>query len=441
MISVHGERRTVNGRAALERMIDEGYRSLELAIIQQLELWLGWAVAKLLGRERYERRHQVRHWVVQKGRCARCKTQQSRRFSRNGSRPRTLGFKDFVLQIRLPRVVCVCGGSVRLDFGDLLRPYQRLDDEVDKQIQRWAEIGMSLRQMRQELHHLRLGPLGMRTLTRRLHALQALAPDRNPSDVPSILLIDAIWATQLCHNGKFRKDKKGRRRPVKGRVKRPIFIAMGLWPDEDRCEILAWQLGNSEEAEAWINFLGALEAQDIRGANGLQLIIHDGGSGLCSALRTVYFDAPQQRCLFHKLRNIYNAIQTPDNLSPKQRRLRRKAIFKQFRQIWEAKRYSTMLRRYLKIVRKYRHSQPAAVATLRRDFRSTVTYYHIERLFPDWHRRHLRTTSRLERFNRRIRRRLRAANAFHSHPGLLAMLSQETHAFHHAQVPNTFSTV
>jgi hypothetical protein len=34
-----------------------------------------------------------------------------------------------------------------------------------------------------------------------------------------------------------------------------------------------------------------LEAQGIRGENGLKLIIHDGGSGLRSALRTVYFGA------------------------------------------------------------------------------------------------------------------------------------------------------
>jgi transposase-like protein len=43
---------------------------------------------------------------------------------------------------------------------------------------------------------------------------------------------------------------------------------VGLWPDEDRCEILDWQLGENEEAEAWIAFLGSLEEQGIRGSNG-----------------------------------------------------------------------------------------------------------------------------------------------------------------------------
>ena len=92
-----------------------------------------------------------------------------------------------------------------------------------------------------------------------------------------------------------------------------------------------------------------------------------------------------------------------------------------------------MLRRYLKVVRTYRHSQPEAVATLRRDFRLTITYYELEKEFPTWERKYLRTTSRLERFNRRLRRRIRAANAYHSVTGVNAMTTQEVHAFHVAQ--------
>ena len=92
-----------------------------------------------------------------------------------------------------------------------------------------------------------------------------------------------------------------------------------------------------------------------------------------------------------------------------------------------------MLRRYLKVVRTYRHAQPEAVATLRRDFRQTITYYALEQQFPYWERKYLRTTSRLERFNRRLRWRIRAANAYHSEIGLEAMVTQETHEFHAAQ--------
>jgi transposase-like protein len=315
----------------------------------------------------------------------------------------------------------------------VLRPYQRIWDDVDAQIQRWGALALSLRQMRRELEHLHIGPLALRTLNQRLHQLVHLDPDRDAEDVPPILQVDAIWVTMLRPNGKMRRDRKGRKRAVKGRFKCPVFVAMGIWPESNRSEILLWQLGSSEDDEEWVSFLGLLEEQGIRGENGLKLIIHDGGSGLRSALRTVYFGAEQQRCLFHKLRNIYSAIQVPENLSAKQGRRYRKAVFKEFHAIWQAQRYDTVLRRYLKVVRKYRDSQPKAVATLRRDFRSTVTYYHIEQQYPSWERRHLRTTSRLERFNRRLRRRTRAAGAYHSHQGLLAMIAQEAHEHHAAQ--------
>jgi transposase-like protein len=304
---------------------------------------------------------------------------------------------------------------------------------VDIQIQRLGGVAVSLRQMRTWFGQLRIGPLALRTLNERLHLLVNLDPDREAEDVPPVLQIDAIWITLLRANGRIRRDKKGRKRPVKGRFKVPIMVAMGVWPDSGRCEILLWRIGKDEGAEEWVKFLEILEEQGIRGENGLKLIIHDGGKGLCSALQTVWFNAEQQRCLFHKIRNIADAIHLPDGLTRKQRKRRRKKILKDFKHIWEARRYETMLRRYLKVVRAYRDTQPEAVATLRRDFRATVSYYALEKQFPAWKRQYLRTTSHLERFNRNIRRRTRPANAYHSDPGVAAMMSQVVRQFHDGQ--------
>jgi len=315
----------------------------------------------------------------------------------------------------------------------LLRPYQRIWNDVDAQIQRWGAMAVSLRQMRKELTHMHMGPLALRTLNERLHQLTTLDPHREDEGVPPILQIDGLWATILRATDRVRRDRKGRKRPVKGRFKVPILIAMGVWPETDRCEIISWRLAESESAEEWVKFLETLEAAGICGQNGLKLIIHDGGAGLCSALQTVWFDAKEQRCLFHKFRNIYHAIRPPDNLSDKQRRRYRKKVFREFREIWQARRYKTALRRYQKVVRAYRDAQPEAVATLERDFELTVTCYALEEEFPHWERKYLRTTSRLERFNRTIRRRIRAANAYHSDRGVEAMLAQEVRGFHDAQ--------
>jgi transposase-like protein len=248
--------------------------------------------------------------------------------------------------------------------------------------------------------------------------------------VPPVLQVDAIWVTQLLPTGAYHRDAKGRRRPDKKRIKRPIFIALGVWPETGRAEVMAWRLAAKEDEAEWLAFLSDLEAMGIRGENGLELIIHDGGSGLCAALQTLYFGASEQRCLFHKLRNLYHAIRLPDeNLTRQEQRRRRKAIFSDFQQIWQAKRLATVLQRYRHVVRRYRQSQPEAVACLRTDFRATIAYFALHARHPDWNVKHLRTTSRLERFNRRLRRRLRAASAYHSDASLCAMLAHEVKAF------------
>ncbi len=429
MPSLFPEVRSVNGRTTLQALIQESHEALRRFMGQRLTGQLNQAVDHILGRQRYARRASVPDNVEHLGRCARCGSPLSKRGSRNGSRERTLTTLWGDLQFELPRVRCECGGSIVLRFDGLLRPYQRLGDDLDAQIQRWGQLSLSLRQMQAELAHGFVGPLGLRTLTERLHQLQDLTPELESPEVPPIVQVDAIWFTQLRPNGELRKDTKGRIRAAKGRFKRCILIALGVWPTSGRREILAWELADGEDGQAWLQFLSRLEEQGIRGANGLRLIIHDGGEGLCAALRIIDFGAAEQRCLFHKLNNIARAIALPEGLSRQERSRRRKAILKDFRAIWQAKEYGTLLRRYLQVVRQYRTTQPAAVATLRRDFRATLTYYHIEQQHPTWQRRHLRTTSRLERFNRTLRRHIRSAGAYHSDEGILAVVAQEADRF------------
>lgn len=115
----------------------------------------------------------------------------------------------------------------------------------------------------------------------------------------------------------------------------------------------------------------------------------------------------------------------------------RRSILKDFAAIWDAKEYATALHRYLHVVRQYRTTQPKAVATLRHDFRSTLTFYQLAKLHPAWPRSLLRTTSHIERFNRRLRRRIRSANAYHSDAGILAVVAQEAdHVFQAGKHPH-----
>ncbi len=432
MSNLLAERRCVNS-LNISQLIDEAVSEVLQAISKRINDHLAAAVDHLLGRSPYERRAKVASWI-ESGCCQHCHSTRSQRFSRNGYRTRHLLTRWGAVTIALPRVVCECGGSVRLDFGDWLRPHQRLSNDLEEQIRRWGEMCASLRQMQRELEHSYAGVLGLQTLLKRLHQVQSLPTLDWRTDCPPVLEIDAIWLTQLRPTGRFRTDAKGRKRAVKGRVKRPLFIALGVWPETGHSQILAWQLAPDESTAAWVAFLSQLEEQGLHGENGLRLIIHDGGAGLCAALEEVYFDAAQQRCLFHKLRNIAQAIKTPPELPDRERRRMQKAILKDFQAIWEAHHYQTALRRYLRVVRRYRTTQPVAVATLRRDFRQTLTYYELQQQHPPWPRTYLRTISLLERVNENVRRRARVARAYHSDSGILAMVAQVAHRWRQSNI-------
>jgi transposase-like protein len=427
MSSVSRERQQVKRNELLVNALMSAHAQMLQAVSDEINALLVQAVTLLLHRLFHQRRGQLAIWVEENGRCQRCQSRAVRDFMRNGYRERTLLTPLGWIAFWLPRVRCRCGGSVALDFAGLVRPYQRISDLVDAQIQRWYRLGMSLRQMQQELATSYIGPLALRTLLKRTQQCCPAAPD---AGVPPIVQLDAIWVTQVLPNGRTICDRKGRKRMGKSRYKRPILIALGIWPDTNRAQVLEWMLAESEEVEAWEQFLTRLEEAGIRHDQGLRLIIHDGGSGLCAALPLVHFGVPSQRCLFHKLRNIAHAIQLPKGLTRTERSARRKAVLKRFQAIWQATRYTTALRRYLQVVRDFRLAQPEAVATLRRDFRATLTFYSLTNTYAA---HHLRTTSRLERFNRTLRTRLRPANALHSDAGLISMISQQVHAF------NTYS--
>lgn len=426
MTSVRKERRRVNGQAMLEEAMAMGQAALVSAVSHHLNGLLVAAVTTLLGRGSRVRRHRVSAEVEQSGRCIRCKSHQSRHFSRNGYRERSLLTVLGWIPFSLPRIRCECGGSVSIELDGLVRPYQRLSDEVDEQLQRWYRLGMSLRQLAEALEHSWMSPLSLRTLMGRIHLMAAQAAVPMPDQAPPIVQVDAIWVTLVLPTGGTYRDRKGRRRPQVGRFRRPIFVALGVWPETAHAIVLDWMLATSEDEEQWLTFLSALEERGMRGEQGLQLLIHDGGSGLCAAIRTVHFGAPNQRCLFHKLYNIARALQLPKGLTRPQRSRMRKRMLKHFREIWLAKRYATALRRYLKVVRRFRDSQPNAVAALRRDFRHTVAFYQLVHCYDT---RFLRTTNKLERFNRTLRSHFRTANAFHSLQGVHALIAQQVALF------------
>lgn len=145
------------------------------------------------------------------------------------------------------------------------------------------------------------------------------------------------------------------------------IVALGLYSQTGRWGILGWHIADEESQEAWEALLLPLEERGLYRQRGLELFIHDGGKGLIAALNFFYPNIPHQRCTFHKLRNLWHSIQTPQGLTRQERNVFKQDILQCVQSIFYASDESEAQSLRDEICRQYRDTQPNFVATLQCD--------------------------------------------------------------------------
>ncbi|MCY3832750.1 MAG: transposase [Chloroflexi bacterium] len=341
-----------------------------------------------LYRQPYQRRSQVSGHT--RAICQRCGSQEASDFLRNGRRPRQLVTEYGVLRFWLPRLRCQCHGSVRIPFS-ILKPYQQIWEDVTEQIGRWADLGLSLRQMQAEIGEQMGAQVGLRTLNQEAQALR-MSPDLELTRCPPVVMLDAIWMTLLADTGQTKADSRQRQRPVKARRKVCVLVALGLYPQSRRWGILGWQLAEDESRKSWQSLLLGLAQRKLHRQRGLELFIHDGSKGLIAALNYLHPHVRRQRCIFHKLRNLWQRIQVAESLTSQQARQFKRRLLQAIRAIFEAKdnRQATELQQAF--CKDFAHTQPDLVATLQRDWPETIAFFRVLQRYPKWPRSALRST-------------------------------------------------
>jgi transposase-like protein len=265
--------------------------------------------------------------------------------------------------------------------------------------------------------------VGLRTLNQWVHTFDRLPKDHRPlSTVPPVVILDAIWVTRLVGDGRRRTDSAGRVRPVKRKVRTAVLIALGVWPQSGRYYVLDWEIAAGEACGEWEKLLARLIERGLWPNRGLQLMVHDGGSGLEAALRRWYAEVPSQRCIFHKLRNVWGAVVVPEGDSPQQGRTLRQQVIRDAAAVFRAADSREAERLMVDFRERWSGTQPGAVATLLRDREETLRFYSFLERHTTWQAKVIRTTNLLERVNRSLRKFFRAAGAYHSAIGLQAAL-------------------
>jgi transposase-like protein len=174
-----------------------------------------------------------------------------------------------------------------------------------------------------------------------------------------------------------------------------VLIAKGVTAEGKRI-ILGVSVDLGEHEVHWRQFLQALVA---RGVAGIELIISDDHAGLKAARKAVFGGVPWQRCQFHLQQNASAYVPRLDLKAD---------VARDIRGIFNAANRVEADERLKRVVDKYAKSAPRLAAWLETDLPEGLTVF----AFPEAHRRLIRTTNGLERFNREIRRRTRVVGIF-----------------------------
>jgi hypothetical protein len=362
-------------RAAQRQVRTELRAAVAEAVKATVERALQREVAELVGRETYERRATAT-WAMTAARCSACGANWSRRFWRAGSYRRTLLTVAAAVELRVPRVGCICGGTVPLEFAAVGR-YERGWGDLQERARELAGLCRSLVDTREVLAADSGQPVACSTLNGWVQQAAGLAEAlrRGPlGRVPAVVLLDGLWVTLLEGTGAWFVDAHGRQRERVKRTKAVVLVAYGVDPATGERWVLDWGKAAKEDEASWRGLLERLYDRGLREATGLALLIHDGGSGLEAALDQVHFGPGvlRQRCVFHVLKNLRDAVRGEAGPERAAKRERRRAVLQDAAAIWQTTDRAEVARRRAAFVATWAVREPAAVATLARVFPATT---------------------------------------------------------------------
>ncbi|WP_454752910.1 IS256 family transposase [Cupriavidus necator] len=158
-----------------------------------------------------------------------------------------------------------------------------------------------------------------------------------------------------------------------------LLVIIGVTPD-GRKERVAIGDGYRESKASWVEVLLDLKSRGLQA--GPLAAVGDGAMGFWAALEEVFPATRAQRCWFHKMGNVLNAL-------PKSQHGRAKA---DLQAIWMAATRADAYAAFDRFATIYGAKYPKATGVLTKDRDSLLTFYD----FPAEHWQHIRTTNAIE---------------------------------------------
>ncbi len=241
--------------------------------------------------------------------CAFCGCQDANQFTRDGHYRRGLetgwGHLD---DLQVPMLECQhCQHDVIAHFA-ILEKFERFWLDVNQDVLFGSGLCQSLRDLSERWSAILGSSVGLRTLNERINQIEPLLHQAHCepiTDVPTVVQFDGIWVTIQSQSQTIKPDRRTRRHQRSGK-RVVVLVALGFWNDgSGRREVLDWEIASSEEHTEWEKLLNRLGQRGVQPEKGLQMVVRDGSGGLGEAVALVYgSQVIEQRCLFHKLRNV-----------------------------------------------------------------------------------------------------------------------------------------
>lgn len=227
------------------------------------------------------------------------------------------------------------------------------------------------------------------TITRLTKEWQAEAAEFNKRDLTSDYVY--VWVDGIHLKVRLKQDKVC------------LLVMIGVKVDGTK-ELIALDDGYRESSESWADLLRSCKR---RGMRSPKLVIGDGALGFWAAVREVFPEAAEQRCWFHKIANVLNAL-------PKSAQPGAKAALAE---IWSAEDKEHATRAAQAFVAEYGVKWPKAAAKIADDLPELLAFYD----FPAEHWVHLRTTNPIESTFSTVRLRQRVTKGPGSREAGIAM--------------------
>ncbi len=178
-------------------------------------------------------------------------------------------------------------------------------------------------------------------------------------------------------------------------VSQGVLVVSGVRDDGMR-EILGVEVDDTESEATYHELFQSLKR---RGLSGVELVVSDEHSGLKAAIERHFQGASHQRCQVHYARNLLGMVG----------HARRKELAADLRAIFAAASRETALGLACSVAEKWREKGHEKVADHLEE--------HVEEClsclaFPESHRKRIRTTNGLERFNQELKRRTGVVRIF-----------------------------